>query len=157
MVGYPESLTDPSYKGQILVLTYPLIGNYGVFSDETDANGVPLYFESSKIHASALIVGTYSDDFSNWRAVKSLSKWLKDNGVPAIYGVDTRALTKKIRTKGVMLAKVVVSQKPVELFDPNKHHLVAEGKPSFIFIFIFIFIFLYFKIKHHLIIVHKQK
>jgi len=132
MVGYPESLTDPSYRGQILVLTYPLVGNYGVFSeDDKDLNGLPLFFESAKIHITALVVGTYHGDYSHWRAIKSLSTWLKEHNVPAIHGVDTRALTKKIRTKGVMLAKLRVLADPkVELLqwsDPNKRNLVSEG------------------------------
>jgi len=71
MVGYPESLTDPSYKGQILVLTYPLVGNYGVQSlTEADANGLPVYIESSQVHITALVVGTYSNDYSHWRALQ---------------------------------------------------------------------------------------
>ena len=98
MVGYPEALTDPSYRGQILVLTYPLIGNYGV-PDESirDEHGLPKYFESSEIHIAGLVVSSYSWEHSHWAAQKSLSKWLNDNNVPAIYGVDTRALTKSLR------------------------------------------------------------
>lgn len=108
MVGYTESLTDPSYEGQILVLTYPLIGNYGV--PERPANpldDLPLEFESSRIHIAALVVGYYSKDFSHFLAKSSLAAWLKENGVPAIYGVDTRVLTKKIREKGSMLGKLL--------------------------------------------------
>ena len=99
MVGYTESLTDPSYEGQILILTYPLIGNYGVpqrpGSELLDA--IPSEFESSRIHVAALVVGYYSEDFSHYLANSSLGAWLKESGVPAIYGVDTRALTKRIR------------------------------------------------------------
>ncbi|KAF9072427.1 hypothetical protein BDP27DRAFT_1391368 [Rhodocollybia butyracea] len=108
MVGYTESLTDPSYEGQILVLTYPLIGNYGV--PERPANpldDLPLAFESSRIHIAGLVVGYYSKDFSHFLAKSSLAAWLKENGVPAIYGVDTRSLTKKIREKGSMLGKLL--------------------------------------------------
>ena len=144
MVGYPESLTDPSYKGQILVLTYPLIGNYGIFSDETDLNKLPLFFESSKIHVTALVVGSYSQKHSHWRAIKSLSTWLKESGIPAIYGVDTRAITKKIRTKGVMLAKIMIQsspQKTIEWYDPNKQNLVAQGYLTLLFFFLFFFLF----------------
>ena len=101
MVGYPEALTDPSYRGQILVLTYPLIGNYGVPDDGVkDEHGLPLYFESSDIHISGLIVSSYSWEHSHWTAQKSLSEWLIDKGIPAMYGIDTRALTKKLREHG---------------------------------------------------------
>ena len=86
MVGYPESLTDPSYKSQILVLTYPMIGNYGVPDYEDDEFGLRRWFESSKIHVSALIVGDYTKNYSHWNAKKSLDEWLKENGVPAMYG-----------------------------------------------------------------------
>ncbi|KAJ3312934.1 hypothetical protein HDV04_002591 [Boothiomyces sp. JEL0838] len=110
MVGYPESLTDPSYQGQILVLTFPLVGNYGVPSRtevEKSLENLPVYFESSKIHIAGLIVGIYSQDFSHYLASSSLSDWLKEQNIPALYGVDTRVLTKKIRTQGSMLGKVV--------------------------------------------------
>jgi carbamoyl-phosphate synthase / aspartate carbamoyltransferase len=109
MVGYTESLTDPSYEGQILVLTYPLVGNYGIPDRSTLSaiNDLPLRFESSRIHISALVISYYSEDFSHFLAKSSLGDWLKEHGVPAIYGVDTRALTKKIREKGSMLAKIL--------------------------------------------------
>lgn len=109
MVGYPEALTDPSYRGQILVLTFPLIGNYGV-PDEAikDAYGLPEYFESNQIHIAGLVVSSYSWEHSHWAAHKSLAKWLKDNNIPGIYGVDTRALTKKIREVGALLGNLVV-------------------------------------------------
>ncbi|MBI3034210.1 glutamine-hydrolyzing carbamoyl-phosphate synthase small subunit [Candidatus Woesearchaeota archaeon] len=126
MVGYPESLTDPSYKGQILVLTYPLIGNYGVPADERDSFGLSRHFESDKIQASGLIIADYSPDYSHWKAAKSLSEWLKEHNIPAIHGVDTRALTKKLREKGVMLGKLTVSNKDAPIDDPNKRNLVAE-------------------------------
>ncbi|CAB4376032.1 unnamed protein product [Rhizophagus irregularis] len=151
MVGYPESLTDPSYRGQILVLTFPLIGNYGVPSrDETDDLGLKKYFESNEIHVTGLIIGQYSQDFSHYLAKSSLSDWLKENNVPALYGIDTRALTKKIRTKGVLLGKILfpkrvvgdnltslsvdnISKQPwindyqdVPWIDPNDRNLVAE-------------------------------
>ncbi|KAF5373135.1 hypothetical protein D9758_001533 [Tetrapyrgos nigripes] len=112
MVGYTESLTDPSYEGQILVLTYPLVGNYGV--PERPANpleDLPVEFESSRIHVVALVVGYYSKDFSHFLAKSSLGAWLKENDVPAIYGVDTRVLTQKIREKGSMLGKIL-SRRP---------------------------------------------
>ncbi|TFK63946.1 carbamoyl-phosphate synth [Pluteus cervinus] len=108
MVGYTESLTDPSYAGQILVLTYPLIGNYGV-PERPDAKdeSLPAAFESSRIHVAALIVGYYSEEYSHFLANSSLGRWLQENGVPALYGIDTRALTKKIREKGSMPGKVL--------------------------------------------------
>ena len=86
MVGYTESLTDPSYKSQILVLTYPLIGNYGIPEPTKDIYGLSKWFESDKIHVSALIVTEATEDYSHWSASKSLEKWLKDNGIPALYG-----------------------------------------------------------------------
>ena len=109
MVGYTESLTDPSYEGQILILTYPLIGNYGVPArpETTDPEKIPHDFESSRIHVAAVVVGYYSEDYSHYLAGSSLGQWLKESGVPALYGVDTRALTKKIREKGSMLARVL--------------------------------------------------
>lgn len=153
MVGYTESLTDPSYRGQILVLTFPLIGNYGVPSlaeVEKSLNNLPKYFESEKIQIAGLIVGKYSDDYSHFLAKSSLSKWLKDSGVPALAGIDTRMLTKKIRSMGVMLGKIlfpvsgIVDFLPAQLqttaavnkwmqqfhqvswVDPNLTNLVAE-------------------------------
>src|SRR3989338_10869370 len=126
MVGYPESFTDPSYKGQILCLTYPLIGNYGVPSDEKDAFGIPKHFESSKIHILGLVISDYSFEYSHWNAKKSLAEWLKENNVPGIFDVDTRELTKKIREKGAMLGKIVISDKDVDFYNPNKFDIVKE-------------------------------
>ena len=112
MVGYTESLTDPSYEGQILVLTYPLVGNYGVPSRTQDLlDAVPMHFESSRIHVAALVIGYYSEDFSHFLAQSSLGAWLKENDVPAICGVDTRALTKRIRANGVMPGRLL-ARKP---------------------------------------------
>ena len=124
MTGYPESLTDPSYKGQILVSTYPLIGNYGVPGDEQE-NDLSLNFESRKLHLSGFVVSDYSDDYSHWNASRSLSDWMQENNVPGISGIDTRALTKLIREKGVMLGKIEVEEK-VDFFDPNMLNLVDE-------------------------------
>ncbi len=126
MVGYPESLTDPSYRGQILVLTYPLIGNYGVPGDEKDEFGLPKNFESEKLQVSGLVVADYSEKYSHWNARKSLSEWLKEHNVPAICGVDTRMLTKKLREKGVMLGKITSGSDDAKLEDPNARNLVAE-------------------------------
>ncbi len=118
MVGYVESLTDPSYAGQILVPTYPLIGNYGV----PDAS----LFESDKIRVRGLVVSEYSEKFSHAQAKKSLANWLLENKVPAIYGVDTRALTKKLREKEVMLGKIIIDKNIKDFYDPNKKNLVAD-------------------------------
>jgi carbamoyl-phosphate synthase small subunit len=118
MVGYVESLTDPSYEGQILVLTYPLVGNYGV----PDAK----HFESSRIHIKGLVVSEYSEAYSSHTAKESLGKWLKDSGIPAITGVDTRALTKKLRERGVMLGALSEKRKPKKFEDPNARNLVAD-------------------------------
>eukprot|EP00741_Cyanophora_paradoxa_P020922 tig00021319_g20198.t1 len=126
MVGYPESLTDPSYTGQILVLTVPMVGNYGVPPDVKDEYGIPKFFESDKIQIAALIVQDYSFDKSHWNAARSLSEWLKANNVPALYGIDTRLLTKKIREKGAMLGKIVFGKNEPEFHDPNKDNLVAK-------------------------------
>ena len=108
MTGYPESLTDPSYAGQILVTTYPLIGNYGVPDTGLGDNGLPLFMESDKIHAKALIVADYSETYSHWNARESLASWLKREKIPAITGIDTRRLTKVLRESGVMMGKIVI-------------------------------------------------
>lgn len=111
MVGYPESITDPSYRGQILVVTFPLVGNYGVPSrEEMDSllKDVPAYFEAKEIHISGLVVAAYAgEEFSHYLATSSLGTWLKEQGVPAITGVDTRALTKRIRDEGSMLGRLL--------------------------------------------------
>ena len=126
MVGYPESLTDPSYTGQILVPTFPMIGNYGVPSD-VQADGLHAFYESHKIHASGMIISDYSFEYSHWNAVKSLSEWLIENEVPGLYGIDTRALTKILRDKGSLLGKIEFEDEPIEFYDPNKVNLVAEA------------------------------
>ncbi len=129
MIGYPEALTDPSYYGQILVLTYPLIGNYGVPSRERDEFGLPLNFESEKIQVRALIVSDYSFEPSHWQAETSLADWLKEEKVPALFGIDTRALTRKLRSKGTMLAKIVFEDEEADftdIIDPNATDLVEK-------------------------------
>lgn len=130
MVGYPEALTDPSYAGQILVLTYPLVGNYGVPDDRIlDTLGLPLHFESSKIQVTGLIITDYSTEPSHYTLSKSLSAWLNEHNIPAIYGLDTRALTKFLRTRGAMLGKIVQacdSAANVPFIDPNHTNLVAS-------------------------------
>ena len=108
MTGYPESLTDPSYAGQLMVLTYPLVGNYGVPPFSIEENGLPTFMESEKIHAEAIIVSDYSEEYSHWNAVESLGDWLKREKIPGITGIDTRALTKKIREHGVMMGRIVI-------------------------------------------------
>lgn len=130
MVGYPESLTDPSYSSQILILTYPMIGNYGVPERPATADSktpahvdehnvavttqlldqLPLEFESSHIHISALVVANYHPSFSHHLANSSLSAWLKEQGIPAIWGVDTRMLTKKLRSGGSILGRVLTKK-----------------------------------------------
>jgi len=126
MVGYPESLTDPSYTGQILVSTFPMIGNYGVPSDKQD-EGIHSFYESHRIHASGLIISDYSFGYSHWNAVKSLSEWLIENKVPGLYDIDTRALTKILRDKGSMLGKIEFEEQPIEFYDPNIVNLVAQA------------------------------
>ena len=162
LVGYPESLTDPSYRGQILVITFPLVGNYGVPSRiETDGSitDMPAYFESKHIHVAGLVVASYSgEDFSHFLAISSLGTWLKEQGIPAMHGADTRALTKRIREEGSMLGRLLIENKfksngvvgieakpngiqhdllpadwrhrtkLVDWFNPNVRNLVADGE-----------------------------
>ena len=129
MVGYPETFTDPSYRGQILVLTYPLIGNYGIPTDKVLKN-VSEMMESGQIHLRGIIVSEYSEDHNHWQSKMSLSDFLKKNKIPAIQGVDTRALTQKLREHGVMLGKIVPENvkfsKSMTFSDPNTVNLVAE-------------------------------
>ena len=126
MTGYPESLTDPSYKGQILVLTYPLIGNYGVPGKAISEN-LSKYFESDSIHISGLVISSYSAEYSHWNALENLSDWLEEHEVPGICGVDTRALVKNLRERGTMLGKLFQEdEKEVEFYDPNKDNLVEQ-------------------------------
>lgn len=127
MVGYTESLSDPSYLGQILTLTYPLIGNYGVPKDEIQ-NDFSTFYESEKIQASGLIVSGFSFEYSHWNAAKSLSDWLIENKVPAVYGIDTRELTKLVREKGTMLGKLVFPGDPdIPFINPDDENQVAKA------------------------------
>lgn len=157
MVGYPESVTDPSYRGQILVITFPLVGNYGVPSRETLdelLGDLPAHFESSQIHIAGLVTASYcGEDYSHFLATSSLGTWLKEQGIPAMYGVDTRALTKRLRENGSMLGRIrlessnsanaaadgtadgLVHARPsLDCFDeidwvnPNEKNLVAQGE-----------------------------
>lgn len=116
MVGYPEQLTDPTYSGQILCLTYPLIGNYGVPSEDLMAEQLSLNMESDRIHPKGLVIFDYCEDYSNWEAVKSLEQWMVEQSLTGIYGIDTRELTKVLRDKGAMKGCIVPegSEKPEE-------------------------------------------
>jgi len=121
MVGYPESLTDPSYYGQILVLTYPLIGNYGV----PEFNPASEDFESDNIQIKGLVVADYSTEYSHWNARQSLAHWLESQRVPALSGIDTRQLTQILREKGTLLGKIEFDDK-IDFHDPNRANLVAQ-------------------------------
>lgn len=125
LTGYPESLTDPSYEGQILVTTFPQLGNYGVPPEQGDA-ALRRFFEGARIHCRAIIAQDYAFHHSHWLAERSLAQWLKDEKIPGLYDIDTRALTKHLREKGSMLGKIIVEGCPdVELYDPNLHNLIA--------------------------------
>jgi carbamoyl-phosphate synthase/aspartate carbamoyltransferase len=162
MVGYPEAITDPSYRGQILVITFPLVGNYGVPSRETMdelLKDLPAHFESSQIHIAGLVTASYAgEDFSHHLATSSLGTWLEEQGIPAIYGVDTRALTKRIRNEGSMLGRMLLQKRnptngttngttsgsaapessknwrayfeTIDWVNPNEKNLVADGEFS---------------------------
>ncbi len=132
MVGYPESLTDPSYEGQILTITYPIIGNYGVPSN-SKTNEVSDFFESNRAHVKGLVVLDYSHNYSHWNAERSLSDWLVEEDVPAIYGIDTRELTKLLRENGSMKGKIVIgnvdemgSEKEINFYNPWEENQVAK-------------------------------
>ena len=126
MMGYPESLTDPSYSGQILVTTYPLIGNYGVPRREEE-NGLSRFYESEKIHVEALVVSDNSFEYSHWNANKSLADWLKEEKIVGIYDIDTRELTKLLRVHGSMKGKIVFEDgEDIDFVDPNLTNLVAK-------------------------------
>ena len=118
MTGYPESLTDPSYAGQLMTLTYPLVGNYGVPPFTIRPNGLAAFMESECIHAEAIIVSDYSEEYSHWNAKESLADWLKREQVPGITGIDTRELTKVLREHGVMMGKIVFDDDPDNQPDP---------------------------------------
>ncbi|MGL5014725.1 MAG: glutamine-hydrolyzing carbamoyl-phosphate synthase small subunit [Bacteroidales bacterium] len=126
MVGYPESLTDPSYTGQILTITFPLVGNYGVPADET-IDGLSRFYESEKVHVSGVIISDYSHEYSHWNAAMSLGEWLKSNKVPGVYGIDTRELTKILREKGAMKGKIVFDNQDIAYSDIEEVNLVAQA------------------------------
>ncbi len=125
MVGYPESFTDPSYKGQILVLTYPLIGNYGM-PNRKKQKDIYEFYESQNGQVCGVIVENYSQNFHHWNAHTSLAQWLYNQKIPAISGIDTRSLTKRLREKGTMLGKIIVDNNDVVFYDPNKENLVSQ-------------------------------
>ena len=126
MTGYPESLTDPSYAGQILVTTFPLIGNYGVPDTGIGTDGLPLFMESERIHPKAIVVADYSEQFSHWNARESLEAWLKREHIPAITGIDTRRLTKVLREHGVMMGRICLTPAPGFTSNPS-----SKGEGSF--------------------------
>lgn len=127
MVGYPESLTDPSYYGQILVFTYPLIGNYGVPKNNFAVEDG--FFESHRVQVSGLIVSEYSVKYSHWQAERSISDWLKAANVPALTGIDTRHLTQILRDKGSMLGKIIMDR-DIDFYDPNHENVVQKVSPA---------------------------
>jgi len=124
MVGYPETLTDPSYKGQILVFSYPLIGNYGVPKGEM-ISGLLQGFESDRVQIQALIVSQHSHHYSHCLASKGLDEWLREHEVPALSGIDTRMLTKRLRENGSMLGKIEMENEPLGFYDPNVDNLAS--------------------------------
>ncbi|KAL9848582.1 carbamoyl-phosphate synthase [ammonia], mitochondrial [Geothlypis trichas] len=125
--GYTEALTDPSYKGQILTLANPIVGNGGVPDTAAlDEMGLRRFLESDGIKVSGLLVQDYSNEYSHWQATRSLGEWLQEEQVPALYGIDTRMLSKLIRDKGTVLGKIEFEGQPVEFVDPNKQNLIAE-------------------------------
>jgi carbamoyl-phosphate synthase small subunit len=130
MVGYPETFTDPSYRGQILVCTYPMIGNYGVPSNKI-IDDISQLMESGKIHLRGLVISEYCEEPSHWQGKQKLADFLIKHKIPAIQGVDTRALTQKLREHGVMLGKItdehISYAKEMTFEDPNASNLVAEA------------------------------
>lgn len=133
MTGYPESLTDPSYAGQLLVMTYPLVGNYGVPPLTFEADGLPSYMEGNRIYAKALIVADYSNQYSHWAARLSLGDWLKAERVPAITGIDTRRLTKILREQGVMMGRIEIEgAQPQELTQPDSTACMDYGEVNWV-------------------------
>ena len=122
MVGYDLSLTDPSYAGQILTFTYPLIGNWGVLPKE--------YWESDKIQVAGIVVSDLTTKPSHWQSQKTLNDWLKEEGIPAIYEIDTRKLTQILRDRGTMLGKIIYDDQDIDFYDPNAENLVARVSPK---------------------------
>jgi carbamoyl-phosphate synthase small subunit len=130
MAGYPQSLTDPSYFGQILVNTYPLVGNYGVPCDDVDDSGISLHFESDRIWASGLVVSEACALPSHYASVRSLGAWMESQGIPGIEGIDTRALTIRLRERGVMRGSIVVDGSPAPLSSAGAHAVASVSRPE---------------------------
>ncbi|RME28873.1 MAG: carbamoyl-phosphate synthase (glutamine-hydrolyzing) small subunit, partial [Candidatus Zixiibacteriota bacterium] len=126
MVGYPETLSDPSYRGQIVVFTYPLVGNYGVPAYNEDRFGLPVGFESTRLQAAGVVVSEHTREYSHYLAKRSLEDWLSEQEVPGLYGIDTRALTQHLRSRGAMLGKLVGGDDEIAFSDPNTRNLAAE-------------------------------
>ncbi len=127
MVGYPESLTDPSYAGQILTVAFPLVGNYGVPGDRIDKNGISTFFESEKIQVNGLIISDFSFEYSHWNAIRNLGTWLKEQKIPGIFGIDTRELTKIVREKGAMKGKLIFpGGEDIPFINPDDENQVAK-------------------------------
>lgn len=122
MVGYEQSLTDPSYAGQILVFTYPLIGNWGV--------PPKIFWESSKIHVLGVVISDLTEKPNHHLMQSTLDRWLKNQKIPAICGIDTRRLTQKLREKGVMLGKIVIGNNDIDFWNPNETDLVSKVSPK---------------------------
>ncbi|MBA4447685.1 MAG: glutamine-hydrolyzing carbamoyl-phosphate synthase small subunit [Nitrosopumilaceae archaeon] len=121
MVGYTEALTDPSYNGQLLTLTYPLVGNYGIPDPAiTDDDGISKYFESDKIQVRGLVIHELSLTASHWNLSMTLDEWMYNEKIPGISGIDTRALTVKLRNSGVMMAALVVSDSEIDVEEVKK-------------------------------------
>ena len=119
MTGYPESLTDPSYAGQILVMTYPLVGNYGVPDTAMESDGLPRFLESNRIHVKGLVVADYSPAYAHWNAKESLGEWLQREKIPAITGIDTRRLTMVLRESGVMRGRIVIRSQSLPVMESS--------------------------------------
>jgi len=141
MIGYPETLSDPGFKGQILVMTYPAIGNIGIPALEKDDQGILKSFESDNAQIAGLVITDYSDKYSHWSAEKDLSSWLKEQGIPAIYGSDTRAIAKKLREQGTMKGELIISDDTVIDSELNvnkvgvkKPVIYGEGKTKLILV-----------------------
>ncbi|MGY5140234.1 MAG: glutamine-hydrolyzing carbamoyl-phosphate synthase small subunit [Candidatus Nitrosopumilus sp. Bin_571-38] len=131
MVGYTEALTDPSYNGQILTFTYPLVGNYGVPDPSIlDEDGISKFFESDKIQIRGLVVHELSLTASHWNLSMTLDEWMNNEKVPGISGIDTRELTKKLRTSGVMMAALVVSDTEIDVESIKKQLQSAKHYDS---------------------------
>jgi len=131
MVGYPETLTDPSYRGQILTLTYPLVGNYGVPNPSVkDEDGISKFFESDKIQVRGLVIHELSQSASHWNLSMTLDEWLHKEKIPGISGIDTRELTKKLRNSGVMMAALAVSETEIDVEEVKKQLAAAPNYNS---------------------------